>query len=377
MPLTLTQVLYAYSIIPEVGPVTLTKIIKAFPDPNQAWQANYDELLNIAQLPPKIIVQILKQRPGLDPLSLWEELQQNQIKVITVTDQNYPYLLRQIYTPPPLLTYRGQLPQLPYLAIVGTRHCTNYGRAITQQLTSQLMECGITVVSGLARGIDAIAHQTAVRNHGKTIAIIGTGLAWNIFYPYEHRPLAEDIINNGGCIMSELAYQTPALPANFPRRNRLISGIASATLVIEGDVKSGAMITAKWALEQNREVLAIPGPINNPASSGPNWLIKNGAVPVLDVRDILICLGLETINTGLAPAVRQSYSPTIDLSKLSSAAQKIFHELTASENVIIDQLCQKLNLPANQGSIAITELELKGLITREGVMIRRVNLTIN
>lgn len=373
MSLTLAQVLYAYNNIPEVGPVTLTKIMNAFPDPAMAWQADCDELLNVAQLPPKTIAQILEQRSRLDPITLWEELQQNQIKVVTVADQHYPYLLRQIYTPPPILTYRGQLPALPYVVIVGTRHCTNYGRTVTQQLVQQLAKRGITIISGLARGIDAVAHQSVIDNNGQTMAIIGTGLNWEIFYPAEHQQLAEQIINSGGCMMSELAFSTPALPANFPRRNRLISGIATATIVIEGDLKSGAMITAKWALEQNRDVLALPGPITSPQSNGPNWLIKNGATPVLGVDDILLSLGLEIPNTEPAPTARQQYSPTIDLSKLSPIAQKIFHELSTNENAVIDQLCQKLNLPADQGAMAITELELEGLISREGVAVRRVS----
>ncbi|MFH1412752.1 MAG: DNA-processing protein DprA [bacterium] len=218
--------------------------------------------------------------------------------VIKFNDSNYPALLKQIHDPPHILYCRGILnPQLTKftLAVVGSRKHSPYGHQVIRKLVSELSKLGITIVSGLAFGLDALAHQTALDYHGKTIAVLGSGLDDYNIYPSENLQLAHQIIANNGCLISEYAPGTGAQKYHFPMRNRIISGMSLGTLVIEAAERSGSLITARYALEQNREVMAIPGRIDSSTSKGTNNLIKMGARPVTSIDDILETLNL-TIN---------------------------------------------------------------------------------
>lgn len=213
------------------------------------------------------------------------------IKEISQSDKGFPRLLADIYECPKKLHVAGNLPDLPLVAIVGSRKPSNYGEQVTYRLSYDLARAGIGIVSGLAYGIDAIAHRAALDAGGITVGVLGCGLG-NV-YPARHKQLAESIIKNGGAIISEYEKTAPPLKHHFPARNRIIAGLSLLTLVTEADASSGSLITANFALQQNRLVAAVPGSILSPRSAGPNNLIKNGAIAATDAVDILSALELE------------------------------------------------------------------------------------
>jgi DNA processing protein len=306
------------------------------------------------------------RRSTIDPHAAWNELAAEGVGVVTLLDATYPPLLRQIAAPPPLLTFRGQLPTEPCVAIVGTRSCTSYGRAIAKKLAGELCAAGATVVSGLAYGIDAAAHVGAVGAGGETVAVVGTGLAWDVTYPAEHRNLAEKILATDGWLISEHGLRMPSLPGHFPRRNRIISGLCRATVVVEAGERSGALLTAHLALEQNREVLAVPGPITSAASAGTNRLIAQGAKPALSASDVLEAIGL-----GQPEAAAQPPPPAPPLG-LSAAADATLSYVIRSGHATPDEVAEVTGLPSASIAAALTELELAGLVERRGASVRRI-----
>nr|WP_113868976.1 DNA-protecting protein DprA [Brenneria salicis]NMN90362.1 DNA processing protein [Brenneria salicis ATCC 15712 = DSM 30166]RBP58537.1 DNA protecting protein DprA [Brenneria salicis ATCC 15712 = DSM 30166]RLM29924.1 DNA protecting protein DprA [Brenneria salicis ATCC 15712 = DSM 30166] len=213
--------------------------------------------------------------------------------LVTCADQRYPYLLSNISSFPLLLFVDGNLDVLtsPQIAIVGSRASTRYGEQWGQFFAQELAVNDLTIISGLAIGIDGIAHRAALDAGGKTIAVLGSGLA-NI-YPHRHKPLAMRILENGGALVSEFPLSSPPRPTNFPRRNRIISGLSLGTLVVEASIRSGSLVTARYALEQGREVFALPGAIGNPMAEGTHWLIQQGACLVTHPKDIVEQLGSE------------------------------------------------------------------------------------
>jgi len=214
-------------------------------------------------------------------------------KIYTLKDKNYPGLLKEIYDPPEKLYVEGNLsPEEKYpLAVVGTRRPSEYGKRVATELVKNLARLGLTIISGLALGIDGLAHEAALKVGGRTIAVLGSGI--DIIYPASHKKLAEDIIKSGGVIVSEYPPGTSPSKLTFPARNRIIAGLSLGTLVIEAPERSGAMITARFALEQGRDVFAVPGSISNLNSAGCNKLIKMGAKPVTRSEDVLESLGID------------------------------------------------------------------------------------
>lgn len=213
-------------------------------------------------------------------------MSKNKIHFLTLKDKNYPPLLTQISNPPSILFFRGKIPSSQKaIAVIGSRKATAYGKKIAQKFTHQLVKKGFVIVSGLAIGIDAIAHQTAINSNGKTIAVLGTGV--DIIYPQQNTRLYHQIIKKNGAVISEFPPQTKPKRKNFPQRNRIISGLCLGVLVIEAAEKSGTKITARFAADQGREVFAVPGPVNSPLSSGTADLIKQGAKLVYSLKDIL------------------------------------------------------------------------------------------
>jgi len=222
---------------------------------------------------------------------------EGQIKTINLQDPDYPVLLKQIHQPPHLLYYLGEIKNLNHcLAVVGSREHSEYGRQTTKRLIAGLLnQAEITIVSGLAKGIDALAHWSALENKGRTVAVLGSG--FNHLYPQENYGLAQRILQQGGCLISEYAPDSPPAKQNFPARNQIISGICWGTLIVEAAVRSGSLITGRYALEQNREVFAVPGNIDSPTSAGTNNLIKLGAKPICSVDDILEnCPGFDNLS---------------------------------------------------------------------------------
>jgi len=296
-------------------------------------------------------------------------------EVLTLDDTAYPELLRNIYDPPILLYVRGdvQLLAAPGVAVVGTRHPTPYGIGMAQRLACDLAARGIVIISGMARGVDTAAHKGALNGKGKTIAVWGTGV--DVPYPRENKRLADDILAAGGALVSEFAMGTFAAPQNFPIRNRIISGLALGLLVVEAGEYSGTRITARCALEQSRDVYAVPGNVTNRQSWGPNTLIKQGAKLVATWEDIWEELPSQVklaLQSNLPPDPKDPASESNDPStaslfqddRLSPAEKKVFRALQPDQALQIDELIEKLepHLSSSEIFAALFELELAGKI---------------
>lgn len=286
----------AFNLIGGIGPIGFKKLLTYFNSMENAWSAEIKEFKQ-AGLTELIIEQIRKKRPRINPDCEMERLDKQGINLITIQNKNYPELLKEIYAPPAALYIRGHLQSTDKcLGIVGTRKLSVYGSQITPLITADLSESGLIIVSGLAKGIDTIAHQTALKTNNRTIAVLGSGVDRASVYPFINQGLAEKISQNGA-VISEFPIGMQPLAQNFPQRNRIISGLSLGVLVIEAPEKSGALITARDALDQNRDVFAIPGPISSQNSLGPNNLIKMGAKLVNNADDILQELNIDkTIN---------------------------------------------------------------------------------
>lgn len=274
---------------------------------------------------------------------------------VSISEQGYPEKLKNINDPPPYLYFKGDLDVFdgPSLAIVGSRRPTDYGRRITSRLAGELASTGVLIVSGLAFGIDAIAHQAALEAGGKTAAVFGCGLDY--IYPRAHSTLASRIIESGS-LLSEFPKGTRPERFNFPVRNRIISGLTDGVLVVEAAEKSGALVTANLALDQGREVLAIPGNVESKFSYGPNDLIKQGAVPVTSVEDIMANFGWHK---------SEVFSrPDRDLSRLTSNERTLFGHISV-QPVHIDELGRKLGSSPAKISELLLSLEIKGFIMRK------------
>ncbi len=288
-----------------------------------------------------------------------DNLNLTDITLITLGDSRYPYLLSQIPSPPPVLYVRGSVEawHRTALAVVGTRRPTPYGLSVTTSLLEPVVRAGLTIVSGLALGIDGQAHRVAVKYHAPTVAVLGCGI--DQVYPWEHRQLADDIIAGGGAIISEFPLGAEPERHHFPQRNRIISGLAKAVLLVEAGEKSGALITAKFAVEQNREVLVVPGNITSPTSIGPlNWL-KLGATPIISADDILRVFD---ISLGAPPPVISSYRP-------QSADEQVLLKLLAVGALHIDELTEKSRLDNSVVSATLTLLEINGAVHHLGGLV--------
>ncbi len=252
-----------------LGSIKLKALIDHFKDPKLAWEAQSKQVSK-----------------NLEPENYVQDLKKDGINWLTIFDKDYPKLLKEIYDPPIILYYRGEIKKEDQkaIAIVGTRSITDYGKIVTRQFAKDLVLNNLTIISGLARGVDTQAHLAAIESGGRTIAVLGGGL--NKIYPHENKGLAERIIKHGAVISEFLPNDDPK-PGNFPARNRIISGLSRAVLVTEAAEKSGSLITAKLALEQGRDVFAIPGPITSELSKGPIDLIRAGAIPVTNTQEIL------------------------------------------------------------------------------------------
>ena len=280
-------------------------------------------------------------------------------KIIKFTDKDYPFLLKETVLPPQLLYVRGSIEPRDKnaVAIVGARIATSEGLKNAYELAFQLAGAGVTIVSGLAQGIDTEAHKGALDAGGRTIAVLGTGV--DVIYPTSNIKLAKRILDEDcGVIISEFSPGTPALPHHFPQRNRIISGLSLGTVVVEAREKSGALITANFALEQNRDVFAVPGPIGRPTSYGPNRLIKEGAKIVTDARDIMEELGFKIVTSDKQQVTGRFDNLAEDELKIAT--------ILANELKIAEELIQENKITASQMNILISMLEIKGIIRKVG-----------
>lgn len=285
------------------------------------------------------------------------------VSVFTLLDEDYPELLKKIYDPPLVLYVRGELKRLPAAAIVGTRKATPYGLRTAARLGGELARAGTAVVSGLARGIDTAAHRAAVEAGGVTWAALGTGLGR--IYPAENAGLAGRIVETGGALISEFPLDKGPLSANFPRRNRVISGLSLATVVVEGGFESGALITARFAVEQGREVLAVPGPADSPVSRGPNFYIKSGAYLAENAEDVIACFPPE-YSFGLKRCASAGPGGPAEsaLGALSPDALEAYRAIAeCDEGLSADEVTARLSWPVQRAAAALFELETSSLLS--------------
>ncbi|NLP37912.1 MAG: DNA-protecting protein DprA [Firmicutes bacterium] len=306
--------------------------------------------LTEAGLPPKVVDTILREREKIDPFRELERCHSLGVQVLTLKDATYPALLKEIHDPPPVLYYRGQIEVLNSfaVAVVGSRKATAYGKTTAEKISYDLAHSEVVIVSGMARGIDTYAHIGALKGKGKTIAVLGCGL--DICYPPENKGLREKIVRQGA-VISEFPLGTPPKPAHFPMRNRIISGLSRAVIVVEAAERSGALITADCALEQGRDVFAVPGSIKSPYSKGCHKLIKEGAAVAESADDILLELGRE-------PVAKAENS-----GKISAQAAAVLASMEY-EPVHFDTIVTACGLSAAELAVILTELELNGMIKK-------------
>lgn len=347
----------AFSRVPRIGKVRVAQLEEHFGTLARAWGASPGEL-RAAGLDSATINACVTARDRIDPQDELEQLRRHGVQAITWHDAAYPRQLREVHDRPPVLFVRGALEAADEwaVAVVGTRRVTVYGRQAAEELSRGLAQNRVTVVSGLARGVDAVAHRAALEAGGRTIAVLACGL--DMVYPPEHKRLAEEIVERGALI-SDYPVGTQPRSEFFPRRNRILSGISLGVLVVEGDIKSGALITARQALEQNREVFAVPGSIYSPNSRGTNKLIQDGEAKLtLTVEDVLAELNLSM-------AAHQ-----IEMSELVPAdeTESAILRLLGAEPTYIDDVRRESGLPIAAVTSTLAMLELKGLVRQVGRM---------
>lgn len=345
-----------FTLIKGIGAVRLQALISYFGDLEAAWNAAPDDLAQTG-LGPKLVERILQARSGIDLDRVMEGIEKQGIQVLTWEDEGYPSRLKEIDQPPPVLYVRGEyLPEdLFAVAIVGTRRVTAYGRQVTEELAAYLGANGLTVVSGLARGVDALAHTAVMQAGGRTLAVLGSGV--DRIYPPEHRLLSEKIMERGA-IISDYAPGTPPDASNFPPRNRIISGLSLAVVVVEAGETSGALITAEFAAGQGREVFAVPGNILAPQSKGTNRLIQQGAQPLLTPQDLMQALDLTRI--GEHKAARK-------IIPADAVEAQLLGALT-DQPVHVDEIRNQTGLPIEKVSATLALMELKGMVRQVGGM---------
>jgi len=346
----------AFNRIPGIGRARYSLLEKHFGRLENAWTATPAEL-RAAGLDEKTAAAIVAQRPNISPEEGMERLARYAVQAITWNDSAYPPRLKEIYDLPPVLYVRGELTEADEwaLAVVGTRRPTPYGRQVAEHLATDVAAQRVTIVSGLARGIDSIAHRAALDSGGRTIAVMACGL--DIVYPPEHLKLAQEI-RERGALVSDYPLGIQPQGQYFPRRNRIMSGLSLGVLVVEGDVKSGALITASLALEQNREVFAVPGSVFAAQSRGTHRLIQEGAKLVQNVQDIL-----EELNLTMVPQ-------QMEMKELvpASDTEELLLRHISTEPVHIDEVRRLSGLPIAAVSSALAMLELKGLVRQMGPM---------
>ncbi len=346
----------AFSLVKGIGAVRFQALLNFFGDPQIAWGAP-TEALREAGLSEKVIENVVELRSAINLDQVWHQLEAQGITVLIQTDENYPRRLQELEQPPPVLYMLGELTSEDEwaVAVVGTRRVTAYGRQVAEDIAGTLARNGITVISGLARGIDSISHQAALDAGGRTIAVLGSGL--DRIYPPENRRLAEQIAAHGALI-SDYSPGTPPEASNFPPRNRLISGLSLAVVIVEAGQTSGALITAAFAADQGREVFAVPGNISSPGSKGTNRLIRDGAQPLLHPEQVLEALELTMV----------AEQRTARVVLPADAVEAQLFEALGREPLHIDEIRSRTELPIEKVTATLALMELKGMVRQVGGM---------
>ena len=349
----------ALNKVPGLGPVTIKKLYDHFGAIEAVWSAGEREVLGLEGFNRPAIRSFIENRSKIDPDAERDLVNRRQISVLTLEDEAYPSQLKNIYDPPPVIYIRGDLTpaNTKMIAMVGTRRASRYGLETAKKLAGQLSAVGLTIVSGLAAGIDTAAHEGALAAGGRTVAVFGCGV--DVIFPAENKPLAEKI-ERSGALLSEFPLGLTGDRSTFPRRNRIISGLSLGVIVVEGHYDSGAMITAKEALEQGREVFAVPGSVELEQSKGPHWLIKQGAKLVESVEDVLEELKFQMPNDK-SQTNDKSQITKIKPANLSLEEEKIYEALSA-EPRHLDEIAIEAGLPVQQAAALLTILEIKKVV---------------
>jgi DNA processing protein len=347
------EYLAAIAAFPKAKTVFWRRLSGYFPDYKNAWVAPASEL-KMANIPENTLTDFLDFRSKTEPEAELAKLVKDEVKIITLNNLNYPSNLKEIFNPPFVLFVKGELTEEDSNAIgvVGSRKATDYGKRATSDISRGLAEAGVTIVSGLALGLDTEAHKAAVSGGARTIAVLANGL--DAIYPTSNTALAHKILENGA-IISEQPIGMPPLKQNFPARNRIISGLSLGLLVTEAGKASGTLHTANFAIEQNRNLYALPGPIYNPLSYGPNSLLKQGAKAVTEAQDILEDFGIEAVKS--AP------------SKPENDDERLIFDILATEPKHIDAITRLSELEGAEISRILSMMEIKGKVKNLGGMV--------
>jgi DNA processing protein len=340
--------------IPSFGPARTKLLVDYFGSAKKAWDATEKQLTEVG-LKKERVAEFLEYRTLFDQSGYFERLKCLGINFVTAGDKNYPENLKGLAGAPAALYFRGEIKKadVSAVAIVGSRKMTSYGREVAEKFANELADYGVTIVSGLARGIDSAAHKAALASGGRTLAVLACGL--DLIYPPENADLAGKIIKSGA-LVSEYSLGTPAVPMNFASRNRIISGLAKAVVVVEGAEKSGTLLTATHAAEQGKTVFAVPGQITSPQSFAPLYLLKNGAKIAASAKDVLEELNLQV---KVDREVLEKVLPT------TPEEQKII-EILANEALHLDEIARISSTNVGQVSAQLTIMEMKGIVKNMG-----------
>jgi DNA processing protein len=346
----------ALKSVPGVGNLLFRRLVEQFGSPDAVFSADEPSLRTVPGITPRLAAAILDHRVSEAADREWDAAQKKGFRLITQASRHYPALLTQIPDPPPVLYVYGTLPSDGLaIAVVGSRHATDYGISATRRLCMDLVKQGVTVVSGMARGVDTAAHAGAIAAGGKTVAVLGTGM--DSIYPRENERLHHQIAENGA-VITEFALGVGPEAHHFPARNRIISGMSHGTVVVEATARSGSLITARLAAEQGREVFAVPGNIHSFKSVGTHTLIKEGAKLVAHAWDVLDEFA------HIHPLGRVDSTPAESLRPDLTEAEAVVMDNLEAEPVHIDDLARKAGLPPGRLAGILLQLELKGLATQ-------------
>ncbi len=358
----------ALNMTPGVGPAAAARLLERFGSAAGVFQARRVELESL-RIKPETIESLMKREFEEKALEEYENVKRLGGDILILDDGSYPTLLREIADPPITLYVMGDWQacfDMPCVGVIGSRMCSTYGKNASEMLARDLASRGICIVSGLARGIDTAAHRGALEAGGKTLAVMGTGL--NDVYPKENRKLVDEILEKGGAVVSQFPLNTPPIPENFPYRNRIISGLSYGVLIVEASERSGSLITARLAMEQNREVMAVPGNITSGKSYGTNYLIKAGAKLVQQWQDVVAELPSEIAAAILPPRIdedkpaKNGNQPEPIPAGMSANETKIWSLLTADEETNIDTLLERSGLSFGDLNAALVALDIRDLI---------------
>ena len=358
----------ALNMTPGVGPRLATKLLERFGSPDAVFHARRSELESL-RLKGETIESLIKHEFRERAAGELDRVKKLGGDILILDDGSYPPLLRETADPPIVLYVKGQWQQCldqPGIGVVGSRMCSTYGENASEMLSRDLASRGISIISGLARGIDAAAHKGAIQGGGKTVAVMGTGL--DSVYPRENTGLVREILASGGCIITQFPLGTPPLKDNFPYRNRIISGLSLGVLIVEASERSGSLITARLAAEQNREVMAVPGNITSGNSFGTNYLIKSGAKLVQQWQDVVAELPSEIGAAILPPKIEEgaekssSKQPELVPAGMSVNEQKVWQTLSPDDQTHIDVLLETTGMSFGDLNAALVGLDIRDLI---------------